>query len=231
MNRINLFVYPPEDDFDSTPVHDGWFDLDKAEMFPQDTEWNGRNHISVHTGSQWDSQTLYRTSGGKWVLNHSSARQGTLPRYERIGDEQAMRWLIVNNSDDVVTRFFGPLPEESGPAPTGRPKEFGDPFPQRLTPAVQDVVDQLARDAGVPRAEMVRRLVDAGLASGAPKEYVIPGAPAGLVAVTDAFGIEWTRGPGRGDIWQPPADLDLSPAGWKWLMFERGPLHSGKTTC
>ncbi len=170
MNRINVFSYPDEE----VPgagrdggVFVGWFDLDKAERFDEARNWDGRNMISVHTQDQFESQTLYRTSGGKWVLLHSSAWQGTQPRWESVDDTAAKRWLTVNGSDDVIARFFGPLPEESlpEPAPTGRPKEFGDPFPQRLTPAVQDVVDQLARDAGVPRAEMVRRLVDAGLAN------------------------------------------------------------------
>ena len=33
-----------------------WFDLDKAESFEEETQWNGNNHISKATGSQWEHE-------------------------------------------------------------------------------------------------------------------------------------------------------------------------------
>lgn len=163
MNRIDVYRYPTDELDQDGPYLDGWFDLDKADMIQQDTEWNGNNHISVHTRSQWDSQTLYRTSGGRWVLNHSSAWQGTTPRWEFVTDEQARRWLTVNNSDAEIAKYFAPLAEESGPAPTGRPA-VGPAINVRLGDDLLATVDARATDEGVTRAEMIRRLVAAGIA-------------------------------------------------------------------
>ncbi len=77
----------------------------------------------------------------------------------------------MNNSDDEIAKYFGQLAEEAGPATIGRPKSYGDPFPQRLEPGVQVEVDRLAHADGVSRAEMIRRLVDAGLAGQGATAY------------------------------------------------------------
>ncbi len=76
-----------------------WFNQDSATEYPEDTYWDGRNHISVSTGSQWDHETLYRTAGGRWVLESSSDYQSVTTTREIIGDERAARWLSVNNYD------------------------------------------------------------------------------------------------------------------------------------
>ena len=44
-----------------------WFDLDAAKRFDEATIWDGRNRISLATGSQWDHEALYRT--GQWPLD------------------------------------------------------------------------------------------------------------------------------------------------------------------
>ena len=77
-----------------------WFDLDKATKFPESTRWNGRNHISVNTGSQWAHQDLYRTAKGSWVLNSYSAYQGSSESWELVEDNQSVvDWLIRNERD------------------------------------------------------------------------------------------------------------------------------------
>jgi hypothetical protein len=166
MNRINVYSYPDQDDYDAMqdgPILQGWFDLDKAELIDPDTYWNGHNHVNVHTRREHYHQYLYRTSSGRWVLNSTSNWEGVRPTYEFLTEEQAREWLIVNGSDDLIAKYFAPLEEESGPAPTGRPA-IGKPFPMRLEPDVLAEVDRRADDEGVSRAEMIRRLVAAGLA-------------------------------------------------------------------
>lgn len=75
---------------------DRWFDTSKAKKFTEETEWDGRNHVSLATGSQFDHETLYRTAGGRWILNHWSQWQGSRPSWREIDDEEAARWLVRN---------------------------------------------------------------------------------------------------------------------------------------
>jgi len=176
MARINVYNYGDRDDpYREAPTLDGWFDDAKAEHVNEDTDWNGHNHISVHTGSQWDHESLYRTAKGRWILNRYSNRQGSQDTYEGITEERAREWLIRNNSDDLITKWFGQLEEESGPAVIGRPKQFDDPFPMRLAPDVQAEVDRRAQAEGVSRAEMIRRLVAAGIAGQGPQAHRLTG--------------------------------------------------------
>jgi len=65
-----------------------WFDTKAAILFKEDTNWDGRNQISVPTRSQWDHEWLYYTKSGKWVLNDFSNYQGSTEGYRQI-DEQA----------------------------------------------------------------------------------------------------------------------------------------------
>jgi hypothetical protein len=77
----------------------GWFDdsAKNIKKFNENTFWNGNNHISKATGSQWSHETLYLTSKGTWVLNHASGHSDT---YTRIDNEQAARWLVTNDCED-----------------------------------------------------------------------------------------------------------------------------------
>lgn len=166
MNRINVYRYPADDDFDAQqdgPILDGWFDKDKAEQFDEDTRWDGNNKISVHTVDKFAHQILYRTAKGRWVLHRWSQWQGSQPTYEFVTDEAARQWLTVNNDDAVIAKYFGELAEESGPAPTGRPA-VGAAINVRLGDDLLGTVDARAADEGVTRAEMIRRLVAAGIA-------------------------------------------------------------------
>lgn len=61
-----------------------------------DTRWDGNNHISVATGSQWVRQTLYRSRKGRYYVETISAYQGSLPHAEWMTEEEAARWLVAN---------------------------------------------------------------------------------------------------------------------------------------
>lgn len=83
-----------------------WFNPHAAECFTEDTRWNGRNLISVATGSQWEHEELYRTPKGTWILHSWSQWQGSRPLYEVISDTQARTWLIDQDHGDDVERLF-----------------------------------------------------------------------------------------------------------------------------
>ena len=38
----------------------GWINLETAQKFVEDRNWDGHNMISAATGSQWEHETLYR---------------------------------------------------------------------------------------------------------------------------------------------------------------------------
>ena len=76
-----------------------WFDAEKAEEWDEDSRWDGNNHISIATGSQWHHERLYRTAGGVWILHSSSNYQDSIDEYDEIEDEAAAKWLVVNGHD------------------------------------------------------------------------------------------------------------------------------------
>ena len=86
-----------------------WFDDKAAILFKEDTNWDGRNQISVPTGSQWDHEYLYYTKSGKWVLNDFSNYQGSLDGYRQIDESDAIAWLIQNRCFEQEE--MGKLPE------------------------------------------------------------------------------------------------------------------------
>lgn len=63
------------------------------------TRWDGRNQISVNTGSQWDHETLYRSRKGRYYIVHESQRQGSTPRAEWISNHGAASWLLFNDEE------------------------------------------------------------------------------------------------------------------------------------
>lgn len=73
-----------------------YFDPKRAERFDEATRWNGNNHISCATGSQWAHEVLYRTTTGIWVLHHWSQWQGSSPSWLEISNAEAARWLVTN---------------------------------------------------------------------------------------------------------------------------------------
>jgi hypothetical protein len=63
----------------------------------EDTRWDGRNHVSLATGSQWEHETLYRSRRGRYYIERVSQWQGSTPGAEWVSNEEATRWLIANN--------------------------------------------------------------------------------------------------------------------------------------
>lgn len=144
-------------------VLEGWFDTEKAKCFNELTEWNGNNHISVPTGSQWDHQTLYLTSGGRWVLEHSSQWQGSKDTWEFISSEQAKDWMLLNEKENALKKYFGEIDEEQGPGP-GRPATPGHGHVQfRLDAEMFPKLEEAAAAAGEKPSEFARKLLIAAL--------------------------------------------------------------------
>ena len=83
-----------------------WFDSDKATVFKEGTRWNGNNHISLATGSQWEHEELFCTAGGAWVLHHWSQWQGSEPRYDQVDEAEAAAWLRRNEHHEVAASLF-----------------------------------------------------------------------------------------------------------------------------
>lgn len=73
-----------------------WFDREASESFEEDTFWDGNNHISRATGSQWEHEVLYRTNSGLWILHSWSQWQGSRPSWVEIDPGAAARWLSIN---------------------------------------------------------------------------------------------------------------------------------------
>jgi len=84
------------------PLSDGrWFETETAESWDEHTWWDGNNHISAATGSQWNHERLYRTAAGAWVLNRWSQYQGVEDTHEVLEADVAVDWLINNEHFDI----------------------------------------------------------------------------------------------------------------------------------
>lgn len=157
MARINVTRdYTGDSDYSITGACLGWFDPEAAAEYDESTDWDGSNHISVNTGTQWDHESLYRTAGGRWVLCQYSNWQGALPAYAFVTDNAARDWLMLNELDDAVTEHFGPAEPERGP---GRP-EVGSAVHVRLGDLLGPL-DLYAGERGITRAEAIRQAVAA----------------------------------------------------------------------
>lgn len=63
------------------------------------TSWNGNNHISKATGSQWEHETLYRSAKGRYWVEYTSQWQGSLPGARYVAPREAALWLLANAHD------------------------------------------------------------------------------------------------------------------------------------
>lgn len=163
MARINVYDYgdPESWDYEGRTLA-GWFNPDTATIYKEATEWDGNNHVSINSVGPYGHQALYRTSGGRWVLNNWSQWQGSEDKYEFISDRDAKDWLLRNQEDDAVKQWFGELEEESGPNLGGRPA-VGPKVETRLDEDTLAKVDARAAEEKVSRAETLRRLIVAAL--------------------------------------------------------------------
>jgi hypothetical protein len=55
------------------------------------TRWNGNNHISLATGTQWDHERLYCSRKGRYYVVRTSQWQGSTPSAEWVSKEEAVR--------------------------------------------------------------------------------------------------------------------------------------------
>jgi hypothetical protein len=80
-------------------------DPEKAtESWNEATDFNGSNHISVNTGSQWDHERLYKTAKGRYWLESYSQRDRVACEARWTEPREAAEWLLANDHklpDDV----------------------------------------------------------------------------------------------------------------------------------
>jgi hypothetical protein len=82
-------------------------DTSKARLeFEEERRWNGRNHVSLATNDQWVHETLYCSAKRRWYIVTESQWQGSTPSARFISNEEAARWLLVNEYG------VGQFPEE-----------------------------------------------------------------------------------------------------------------------
>ena len=67
--------------------------------WPEETYWNGSNHISKATGSQWVHETLFLSAKGRYYIVATSQWQGTPDAAHLITAEQAAAWLLRNDHE------------------------------------------------------------------------------------------------------------------------------------
>lgn len=70
-----------------------------TQCWDEDTRWNGNNHISIATGSQWEHQTLYRSRKGRYYVVHTSQWESSTPHAEWVSNHEAARWLLANGRE------------------------------------------------------------------------------------------------------------------------------------
>jgi hypothetical protein len=62
----------------------------------EETEFDGHNQISKATGSQWEHETLYESNKGRYYIESDSDWQGSVSSASLISEEEAVKWLLVN---------------------------------------------------------------------------------------------------------------------------------------
>ena len=96
MNRIGL-----------TDRKGKWFDGDKATRFKEDLAYDGRKFVSKATGSAFEHEWLYITTGNKFVLYSFSNYQGQPETFKLINLEDAANWFTKQEfSDEEIPEIF-----------------------------------------------------------------------------------------------------------------------------
>lgn len=140
-----------------------WFDSSKALSAEESTHFDGRNHVSDATGSQWEHERLYLTAGCDWVLNHWSQWQGSTESYREITIQEAASWLAVNGGDGEIDKLSTRCPEiqdalselESKPGSRGKSDESNanKTLRFRCTAAQEARIKELAATANLTVSE------------------------------------------------------------------------------
>ena len=158
MTRINVYKHNDEWDYEGTRSLEGWFDSAKADGWT-DRDYNGNGSDGIGRG-----QAVYRTAQGRWVLENWSIWQGEANRCEFIEPEQAREWLLRNDEDAAVAKYFGEVEEERGP---GRPKIGGKAL-INIGDDLLTEVDAYASEHGQSRAQVARIALGEFLAAARP---------------------------------------------------------------
>lgn len=138
----------------------GWFDLDRAERYEEDTYHDGHHSISRATGTQWEHETLHRTAGGQYVLRAWSQWQGSHDWWIRVSRQQAAEWLVRNRyetlPDDLAEVVAATEAVKRGDIMTMKP---GPMDPEWLAEAIGRTAQALTAHSSVPETEIRTLLV------------------------------------------------------------------------
>ena len=66
------------------------------EHYEEKTRWNGRNQISVNTGSQWEHEGARLSAKNHWYIVRWSDYQASTPSAAFVEDDEAAKWLLLN---------------------------------------------------------------------------------------------------------------------------------------
>ena len=102
MTRVNIY-----EDGDRDGKLTGWFNTDTAE------QWSDRDHNNNGSGGTGRGTAVWRTRDERWVLENWTSWQDERSTYEFIDLEKAREWLIRNEEDAAVAKYFGPLDDEA----------------------------------------------------------------------------------------------------------------------
>ncbi|RLP08913.1 ribbon-helix-helix domain-containing protein [Propionibacterium australiense] len=139
----------------------GWFDPDQSEMFESGWRWTGDDRVQAVTGSSTEFELLYRTPGGRWVVDHWSQWMGRPETYWFLTDEQARDWLMRSGRNEAAVRRFWPeTPDEAGP---GRPPIEGPTWKIKLPRELASRIEGSAKRQRVSRAAWIRAAAQSAL--------------------------------------------------------------------
>lgn len=130
--------------------YEGWFD-DEHSLGWSDEDVHGIGSLGPGRG-----ESLYHTTGGRWVLETWSRHEGEGSVYRFLTDTEARDWLARN---DLLAEAEELLDTE--PRPTGRP-EIGNLIKIRLG-GLLPPLDDYARRHHTSRANAIRHLIRRGL--------------------------------------------------------------------
>jgi hypothetical protein len=91
-----------------------WVDTKNAvESWQEDTWWDGNNHISCATNSQWEHETLYLSKRGRYYVVRTSQYDRVADYASYLTDVEAVLWLI-NNDEEIPEKLTSIAAELEG---------------------------------------------------------------------------------------------------------------------
>jgi hypothetical protein len=89
-------------------------DTDRAQdSWADGTRWNGQNHVSLATGSEFITETLYLSAKGRWYIEVKSRWQGSTDNARFIEPREAALWLLRSDHElpEQLAHFEGQVTE------------------------------------------------------------------------------------------------------------------------